>query len=313
MKHLLELSKGNLDIAEFEAVETLKPKTWYRECNLLIMDGVEKHIFERLAYTKSAFDLLFCCDIYELEENIAKTDWNEEVKGPFMIRTVYLGRKMFDERYIANKVWGDIKNPIVNLRTPETVLVFFFVNKVYCCRKIWENKEDFRNRRAHLRPGKHPVSLHPQLARAAVNMSGLSQGTICDPFCGTGGILIEAALMGYKIVGYDINQKMIDKAEANLVYFGINDYTLAIADAISLKGFYDAIVTDLPYCRNTTMKGTYASFLKNAYKCTERLVVMVPEGTTLVIDRWKKLAEFSYYIHKSLTKKIVVLRKPLSK
>lgn len=40
--------------------------------------------------------------------------------------------------------------------------------------------------------------------------------TILDPFCGTGVILQEAALMGFDIIGTDISQKMIDYSEENL-------------------------------------------------------------------------------------------------
>jgi tRNA (guanine10-N2)-dimethyltransferase len=39
---------------------------------------------------------------------------------------------------------------------------------------------------------------------------------ILDPFCGTGVILQEALLMGYKVDGSDIDQRMIDYSAANL-------------------------------------------------------------------------------------------------
>lgn len=40
--------------------------------------------------------------------------------------------------------------------------------------------------------------------------------TIVDPFCGTGVILQEAALMGYDVYGTDVSPKMIDYSRANL-------------------------------------------------------------------------------------------------
>lgn len=40
--------------------------------------------------------------------------------------------------------------------------------------------------------------------------------TILDPFCGTGVVLQEAALAGYKISGTDLEQRMIDYTEANI-------------------------------------------------------------------------------------------------
>jgi len=40
--------------------------------------------------------------------------------------------------------------------------------------------------------------------------------TILDPFCGTGVVLQEALLMGYKVVGTDLEPRMIDYSDTNL-------------------------------------------------------------------------------------------------
>lgn len=42
------------------------------------------------------------------------------------------------------------------------------------------------------------------------------QKTLLDPFCGTGVLLQEAALMGYRVYGTDLSDKMIDFSQANL-------------------------------------------------------------------------------------------------
>lgn len=41
---------------------------------------------------------------------------------------------------------------------------------------------------------------------------------LLDPFCGTGVVLQEASLMGYDIYGSDIDQRMIDYADQNLLW-----------------------------------------------------------------------------------------------
>lgn len=43
---------------------------------------------------------------------------------------------------------------------------------------------------------------------------------LLDPFCGTGVLLQEAALMGYDIYGTDLEQRMIDYSEKNLAWLG---------------------------------------------------------------------------------------------
>lgn len=40
--------------------------------------------------------------------------------------------------------------------------------------------------------------------------------TVLDPFCGTGVVLLEAKLMGYGVIGTDLESRMIDYSEANL-------------------------------------------------------------------------------------------------
>ncbi len=42
--------------------------------------------------------------------------------------------------------------------------------------------------------------------------------TVLDPFCGTGVVLQEAALMGYDAAGTDLEQRMIDYSEANIAW-----------------------------------------------------------------------------------------------
>ncbi|MBQ2695221.1 DNA adenine methylase [Candidatus Saccharibacteria bacterium] len=60
--------------------------------------------------------------------------------------------------------------------------------------------------------------LPPKLAQILINLCGplpLSS-LILDPFCGTGVVLQEALLMGYRAYGTDINAKMINYSEKNL-------------------------------------------------------------------------------------------------
>ena len=60
--------------------------------------------------------------------------------------------------------------------------------------------------------------LPPKLAQILINLCGnLPEGsTVLDPFCGTGVVLQEALLMGYKAYGTDLEQRMVDYTERNL-------------------------------------------------------------------------------------------------
>ena len=58
--------------------------------------------------------------------------------------------------------------------------------------------------------------LPPKLAQIMINLSGNPDGRILDPFCGTGVILQEAALLGHDVYGTDLAEKMISFTQTNL-------------------------------------------------------------------------------------------------
>ena len=60
--------------------------------------------------------------------------------------------------------------------------------------------------------------LPPKLAQILINLAteGTNTGTVLDPFCGTGVVLQEAALMGYSAYGSDLSEKMVKYSQKNL-------------------------------------------------------------------------------------------------
>jgi len=60
--------------------------------------------------------------------------------------------------------------------------------------------------------------LPPKLAQIMINLTGPlpARSTIYDPFCGTGVVLQEAALMGHDVLGTDLNPRMVEYTEKNL-------------------------------------------------------------------------------------------------
>lgn len=79
--------------------------------------------------------------------------------------------------------------------------------------------------------------LPPKLAQILINLCGnLKPGAVVlDPFCGTGVVLQEALLMGYRAYGTDISERMIKYSEKNLNYFGFDGYNVEVGDATSFK------------------------------------------------------------------------------
>lgn len=60
--------------------------------------------------------------------------------------------------------------------------------------------------------------LPPKLAQILINLCGkLPEGIrVLDPFCGTGVVLQEAAIMGYVPYGTDLNERMVEYSKKNL-------------------------------------------------------------------------------------------------
>ncbi len=58
--------------------------------------------------------------------------------------------------------------------------------------------------------------LPPKLAQIMLNLSGISSGKIWDPFCGGGVLVMEGILMGYSMLGSDINGNTLEGAKRNV-------------------------------------------------------------------------------------------------
>lgn len=61
------------------------------------------------------------------------------------------------------------------------------------------------------------LAISPRLAKILINLSGAKEGDlVLDPFCGVGGIIQEAVLMGINCVGIDRDSDAIEGARENL-------------------------------------------------------------------------------------------------
>ncbi len=315
MKYLFVLSKQNLKLSEQEAINLLELKKHKLADNLLVAEA-KGEFYTRLAYTKKVLQYLFDCPVKQLEKSMQDFEWESVYEKNFALR-VY--GAVLDEADLAGYIWNNVKKPKVNLKKPKTRIELHFMNKkVYCGKVLWNNEEKFDERRAHLRPELLPTSLHPRLARCVINLTGIKGNeTLLDLFCGTGGILIEAAIIGLNASGSDINPDITGKCQENLKSFKLK-LNIKTQDATKIKQKFDYIVTDLPYGKNTgkmELERLYTAFLSNLKKIMKkRAVVIFPDSINyekLIKKAKLKIEhEFSYYIHKSMTKKITLLCHP---
>lgn len=75
------------------------------------------------------------------------------------------------------------------------------------------SKRDYGRPRSNRTKGMVP----PKLARIMINLANIpDKGTIWDPFCGSGTILQEAMILGYKALGSDDDLEAIEESKENL-------------------------------------------------------------------------------------------------
>lgn len=120
------------------------------------------------------------------------------------------------------------------------------------------DRTSFEQRKVAERPFFSPISLHPRYARALVNLTRVKRGErLLDPFCGTGGILIEAASIGVRAVGSDISPEMVEGCKDNMRHFGLEWDEVEVADVGSIDEVFDdvtAVATDPPYGRSASTR-----------------------------------------------------------
>jgi tRNA (guanine10-N2)-dimethyltransferase len=184
------------------------------------------------------------------------------------------------------------------------------------------DRSAYEKRTPQNKPFFYPGVLMPRVARALINLAGIKPGELfLDPFCGTGGILIEAGLVGAKVIGVDAQEKLVTGARMNLEAFKL-DYSLMEGDAcrIPLKeNTVDAVVTDPPYGRSAAI---LAESLEKLYSCALEEIqrVLKPGGIAVVISDksaseygeragFKVLEIYVQRVHRSLTRTMTVFQK----
>lgn len=121
----------------------------------------------------------------------------------------------------------------------------------------WQQDYEGFSHRDYGRPQRDARSgmLPPKLARMMLNLARTQETkSVIDPFCGSGGVLMEAALMGLTAVGIDRSDKAVNDAVANgewlLSKFGLGAAPRAIqGDVRELRTrveplYFDACVSE---------------------------------------------------------------------
>ncbi len=204
----------------------------------------------------------------------------------------------------------------VNLRTPAVEFRVLVGDAFFLGRVIHRvDRPGLEARKVTYRPFSLPISLHPTLARALVNLARVpSGGTVMDPVCGTGGVLLEASRIGLRAVGADLQLAMIRGARRSLRSLGA-DADLLVAEAGRgpwRRGSLDGIATDPPYGRAASTRGepplklyerAFAAFAEALPRGRYVAIVLPTHAAVDVGEAQMTLVEtHALRVHRSLTR-----------
>ena len=291
----------------------------------LSKDKINLKLVNRLALSFSINAFLLSCEPLELERYAE--GYHIYDSGSIAITYRNRSKNLSSRGIISRLAEVYTRNRKVSLNKPDIeIRVIITDERVFVGRRLSSiDRSNFEKRKAQYRPFFSPISLHPRLARALVNLSQVaSNGKLLDPFCGTGGILIEAGLIGIDVYGGDIEDKMIEGCKRNLEYYNIKNYHLYKMDVGELTQFIDqkmdGVVTDLPYGKATTTKGEDMARLydrafqsiSDILKDKGRAVVGISNREMINMGR-EYLSLIKIYkirVHRSLTRFFTVYSKP---
>lgn len=317
MKCILELSGEHpeLPFAEAEAFACIEE----RATQVAVVECQDPEACSKLAMTHTVMEFLGRCDADEASITTMLQALSITTEQTFVARV----RKMVDapttmsQLSLEKLIGANIDGP-VSLDAPVTEYRALIAGTIcYFGRVILHvDRGSYQYRNPMRRPFFHPGVMMPLTARTLVNLSQAKTGElICDPFCGTGGVLLEAKLCGMKIIGSDMDPMMVAGCRQNLPE---TDLFLADATVLPLSdNAVDSVVTDLPYGHSVCIMAESMDQLYSDSLSEIRRIVK-PGGRCVIVTHVdiQPLAEkeftvvwkFYQRIHKSLTRQILVLQ-----
>jgi tRNA (guanine10-N2)-dimethyltransferase len=289
----------------------------------------------RVALTRLCAMELFTCEakISSIIKalSLAKLDKALKENESFAVRVKHVKAHaseidgMMLEKKLGELILRNMPQVRVKLKNPDKTLMGILTSEKFTFGlKLAEiPATPFVQRRPRKRPFFHPSAMQAKLARCMVNLAHPKTGDlVLDPFCGTGTTIIEAALVGCRALGLDVQRRMARGTVRNVTYFNIKPEGVVVADARSLPlKRVDCVVTDPPYgTSSTTLKRTTEQvieevltavygLLKNGRRvcmAAPRKLNIVQVGTAL---GYKHIESHFVYVHRSLTREVVVFEK----
>lgn len=345
MLYAFELSGEHEELPAAEVLACLKiegldfrPHTRVDQCLVVDIEGKEEDmertlkgpITERLAMTHHILKVVGITEnttdaVLMLAETFEPSKYIREGQS-FVVRAKRIKHHVdFPGEFLEQKIGGCIyrKGFRANLKNPDVEFRLILSEKAVLGTLLASiDRSAYEARTPQNKPFFHPGVLMPRVARALTNLSGIKPGELfLDPFCGTAGILVEAGLVGARVIGIDAQEKLVVGARMNLEAFEL-DYALMEGDACRIPfkdAIINAVVTDPPYGRSAAI---LAESLEELYSCALEEIqrVLKPGGIAVVVSDkdaleygkkagLKVIGIYVQRVHRSLTRTITIFQK----
>jgi tRNA (guanine10-N2)-dimethyltransferase len=289
----------------------------------------------RAALTRICCREIFNCDasLPKISANICSASLDESIgeNESFAVRVRKIRgvvpelRGVELERELGEQILVKVKTTKVNLSNPQKTFFGVLTDKrfIFGLKVAEIIPKPFSERRPRRRPVFHPTAMPAKLARVMVNLAQPRKDElVLDPFCGTGGILVEAGLIGCRVLGFDAKPHMLRGGLKNILHYGIKPEGVVTADArYPPVAGVDCIVTDPPYGRSASTLGTSTRLIVEDFLSAVgdkisrgRRICMASPKTVRIEDAgeeagFKHIESHFVYVHRSLTREIVVFEK----
>ncbi len=274
----------------------------------------------RLSLTHAVFEYLGQCEADRGSFTGMLRDLDLSAEGTYAARVKRVeGSFLADPVPDLERLMGSLIAGKVQLEHPGTEYrAICSGDRCYLGRLIQRiDRGSFEVRRPGDRAFFHPGVMMPRLARALVNISLVRRGEILfDPFCGTGGMVLEAELIGAEGAGSDTDPFMVAGSRRN-----VPEGFFFRADATKLpirSSAVHAVATDLPYGQSVSIAAGNLDLLYTGALEEIRRVLIPGRRAVVVTHRdisrqagevMEIIASYSQRVHRSLTRRILVLRK----
>ncbi len=327
-KYFFLVSGEAVDLAKAELeslVQMIDPQSiveWHDRLAIAECEPSPVHlVLSRAALVKQAGEVIAICSMNEGEE----IDFRNHIRScdTFCVRSQ--NRSFHSRKDVERRVGNWIRqqtNAQVSLKSPVVrVFVFDLTDCMVVCKAVRSNVwKELKDRSSRKKPFFHPSMMNSTLARVMCNMAQVRpEEIVVDPFCGGGGIICEAASLGAKVIGIDLNRELIRGAADNLKWLGTANTSLLIGDSRCLPlSRVDCIVSDPPYGHASSTLG------EDAVDLVEKLLIQIGQilsrdgriclcGSTemglgdILENKGYTLAHrVNVRVHKSLTREVVV-------